>query len=37
MTQMAFAEYHDIINAFPAHRTDLPFSARIFAGVNARR
>jgi hypothetical protein len=29
VTQMAFANHHDMINAFPADRTDQPFSVRI--------
>ena len=32
VTQMAFAEYHDMINAFPADRSDQPFSIRILPG-----
>jgi hypothetical protein len=27
--QMVFAEYHDMINAFPADRSDQPFCIRI--------
>ena len=31
---MAFTEYHDKINAFPADRSDQPFSICIFAAVS---
>jgi hypothetical protein len=35
MAQMAFAEHHDMIEAFPADRADQPFSVCVFARVNA--
>ena len=34
VTQIAFTEYHDKINAFPADRSDQPFSICIFATVS---
>src|SRR6478609_381878 len=37
VAQMAFAEYHDMINAFPADRTDQPFCIRIFPRRARRR
>ena len=32
MTKMSFTEYHDMINALPADRTDQPFCVGIFPG-----
>jgi hypothetical protein len=32
VAQMAFAEYDDMINAFPADRTDQPFSITVLPG-----
>jgi len=35
MAQMALAEHHDMIEAFPANRADQPFCVCVFARVNA--
>jgi len=32
MVHMAFAEHHDMIEAFPADRADQPFCVRVFQG-----
>ena len=32
VAQMAFAEYHDMINAFPADRSDQPFGVCVLPG-----
>src|SRR3954470_17872486 len=37
VTQMAFAKDHDMINAFPADRSDQPFGVRILPWGTRRR
>jgi hypothetical protein len=37
VTQMAFAKYHDMINAFPADRADQPFCISVLPGRARRR
>jgi len=32
VAQMAFAKYHDMINAFPADRADQPFRVGVLPG-----
>src|SRR5580692_6522150 len=37
MAQMAFAEHHDMIEAFPADRADQPFCVGVLPGGTRRR
>src|SRR6202011_3684509 len=37
MAQMAFAEHHDMIEAFPADRADQPFFVCVLPGSTRRR
>jgi hypothetical protein len=32
VTKMSFSEHHDMINAFPADRTDQPFGVCVLPG-----
>jgi hypothetical protein len=36
MAQMAFAEHHDMVEAFPADRTDQPFCVCVLPGRTRR-